>query len=280
MSTKVVLTDNKGTLLGEVATARNSISNYNAGYEDPRPVKGLSSTVILPGVYQLTLAIKTILTNTHFPPLLIFRSHDRFCWRSFSHPTWSHSLWDVDVLPSPPFSQFWRPSMESSFCERMAGEIFHSGCPRTSWSRGTFVFPRIHKIRRDCPWLHGEHDTQPFTSFVFIQYNTHTFHLYPSFFVLVPMQVNDHKTLMDSLARLAQIAEAIEKECDQKGPRQQSYAQSVMKLKEDLEKEWMFMVTPTLPPTILHTNLLYTTPQSRPFDHITFPLSRFIWYVW
>jgi len=48
MSTKVI----SGPLLGEVATARNSISNTDVGgssYCDPRPVKGISSTAILPG---------------------------------------------------------------------------------------------------------------------------------------------------------------------------------------------------------------------------------------
>ena len=46
MSTKV----KSGPLLGEVATARNSISNGDGGgYMDPRPVQGISSTVILTG---------------------------------------------------------------------------------------------------------------------------------------------------------------------------------------------------------------------------------------
>ena len=57
------------------------------------------------------------------------------------------------------------------------------------------------------------------------------------------MQINDHKTLMDSLARLSKIAEALEKACDQKAVRQQPPdAQTVVRLKDDLEKEWMFMV--------------------------------------
>ena len=46
MSTKI----KSGPLLGEVGTARNSVSNGdNGGYMDPRPVNGISSTVILPG---------------------------------------------------------------------------------------------------------------------------------------------------------------------------------------------------------------------------------------
>jgi len=57
------------------------------------------------------------------------------------------------------------------------------------------------------------------------------------------MQINDHKTLMDSLALLSKIAEALEKACDQKAVRQQPPdAQTVVRLKDDLEKEWMFMV--------------------------------------
>ena len=48
---------------------------------------------------------------------------------------------------------------------------------------------------------------------------------------------------MDSLGRLTKIAEALDKACDQKVVRQQPPdAQTVVRLKEDLEKEWMFMV--------------------------------------
>ena len=63
---------------------------------------------------------------------------------------------------------------------------------------------------------------------------------------------------MDSLGRLSKIAEALEKACGKKFILHQT--EEVVKLKQDLEKEWTFMVRHTLV-IIIPLTLLYIIPH-------------------